>query len=192
MEKERNLASVEERAYQIRIENEYTQKEFAKILDVSISYVSNWENGYNEITIPILNKICNAWNVSFDYMMGFTTKKNNVSKILIVDRKYLGKRLREIRKNENLTQEKMAKKINTYRFLISDYETGRKSISTADLKQICETFGYSADWCVGKISDCIRYKPVHKLKAKDMKELIQVKQKEAQVCSFLDITLRNR
>ena len=192
MEKERNLASVEERAYQIRIENEYTQKEFAKILDVSISYVSNWENGYNEITIPILNKICNAWNVSFDYMMGFTAKKNNVSKILIVDRKYLGKRLREIRKNENLTQEKMAKKINTYRFLISDYETGRKSISTADLKQICETFGYSADWCVGKISDCIRYKPVRKLKAKDMKELIQVKQKEAQVCSFLDITLRNR
>ena len=179
MEKERNLASVEERAYQIRIENGYTQKEFAKILDVSISYVSNWENGYNEITIPILNKICNAWNVSFDYMMGFTTKKNNVSKILIVDRKYLGKRLREIRKNENLTQEKMAKKINTYRFLISDYETGRKSISTADLKQICETFGYSADWCVGKISDCIRYKPVRKLKAKDMKELIQVKQKEA-------------
>ena len=89
------------------------------------------------------------------------------------------KRLKEIRKNEGLTQEKMAKRINTYRFLISDYETGRKSISTADLKQICETFGYSADWCVGKISDCIRYKPVHKLKAKDMKELIQVKQKEA-------------
>ena len=105
-------------------------------------------------------------------MMGFSKKKNGTSKIEEVDKKYLGKRLKEIRKNEGLTQEKMAKRINTYRFLISDYETGRKSISTADLKQICETFGYSADWCVGKIKDCIRYKPVKKLKARDVKGLI--------------------
>lgn len=171
MEKERNLASIEEKTYQIRITNGYTQKEFAKILNVSTSYVSNWENGYNEITIPILNRICNVWNVSFDYMMGFSTN-NATNKIKDVDKKYLGRKIREIRKQEGLTQEKMAKKINTYRFLISDYETGRKSISTADLKQICETFGFSADWCVGKINECIRYKPVKKLKAKDMKNLI--------------------
>ena len=172
MEKERNLASIEEKAYQLRITKEMTQKEFAKMLDVSISYVSNWENGYNEITIPLLNKICNICDVSFDFMMGFSKKKNGTSKIEEVDKKYLGKRLKEIRKNEGLTQEKMAKRINTYRFLISDYETGRKSIRTADLKQICETFGYSADWCVGKIKDCIRYKPVKKLKARDVKGLI--------------------
>ena len=171
MEKERNLASIEEKTYQIRITNGYTQKEFAQILNVSTSYVSNWENGYNEITIPILNRICNVWNVSFDYMMGFSTN-NATNKIKDVDKKYLGRKIREIRKQEGLTQEKMAKKINTYRFLISDYETGRKSISTADLKQICETFGFSADWCVGKINECIRYKPVKKLKAKDMKNLI--------------------
>lgn len=172
MEKERNLASIEEKAYQIRIKKEMTQKEFAKMLDVSISYVSNWENGYNEITIPLLNKICNTCDVSFDYMMGFSKKKNNTIKLVEVDKKYLGKRLKDIRRNEGLTQEKMAKRINTYRFLISDYETGRKSISTADLKQICETFGYSADWCVGKINECIRYDPVRKIKAKEVKNMI--------------------
>ena len=174
MEKERNLASIEEKAYQLRITKEMTQKEFAKMLDVSISYVSNWENGYNEITIPLLNKICNICDVSFDFMMGFSKKKNGTSKIEEVDKKYLGKRLKEIRKNEGLTQEKMAKRINTYRFLISDYETGRKSISTADLKQICETFGYSADWCLGKLNKKIKYKTNKKIKPKEIKKLIKV------------------
>ena len=147
MEKERNLASVEEKAYQIRIKKEMTQSEFAKLLGISTSYVSNWENGYNEITVVLLNKICNTCYVTFDYMMGLS-KKNNSNVVMLdeIDKKYLGKRLKDIRRNAKLTQEKMAKKINTYRFLISDYETGRKSISTADLKQICETFGYSADW----------------------------------------------
>ena len=173
MEKERILATVEEKAYQIRISKEMTQTEFAQLLDVSTSYVSNWENGYNEITIPILNKICNNFNVTFDYMMGFGRKSNiSVFKVMEIDKKFLGKRLRAIRKKEGLTQEKMAKKINTHRFLISDYETGRKTISTADLKQICETFGYSADWCVGKINECIRYDPVRKIKAKEVKNMI--------------------
>lgn len=173
MEKERNLASIEEKAFQLRIREDLTQNEFAKLLGVSTSYVSNWENGYNEIPIVLLNKICNLCNVGFDYMMGLSKKKSiNIVKLDSIDKKYLGKRLKDIRKVEGLTQEKMAKKINTYRFLISDYETGRKTISTADLKQICETFGYSADWCVGKLEECVRYKPVRKMKAKDMKEMI--------------------
>lgn len=174
MEKERNLASIEEKAYQLRIKKEMTQKEFAKMLDVSISYVSNWENGYNEITIPLLNKICNICDVSFDFMMGFSKKKNNTSKIIEVDKKYLGKRLKEIRKNEGLTQEKMAKRINTYRFLISDYETGRKSISTADLKQICETFGVSADYIVGNIDTNIKREKKVKIRTKDIKEKLNI------------------
>lgn len=173
MEKERNLASIEEKAYQIRLKMEMTQSEFAKLLGISTSYVSNWENGYNEITVALLNKICNTCHVTFDYMMGLSKKKNsNVVRLDEIDKKYLGKRLKDIRRNAKLTQDKMAKKINTYRFLISDYETGRKSISTADLKQICETFGYSADWCVGKLDECVRYKPVEKLKTKEMKEMI--------------------
>lgn len=173
MEKERNLAFVEEKAYQLRINMKLTQGEFAKLLGISTSYVSNWENGYNEITVALLNKICNLCSVSFDYMMGFSRNiHNNIKMIQEIDKKYLGQRLREIRKSEKLTQEKMAKRINTYRFLISDYETGRKSISAADLKQICETFGYSADWCVGKLDQCIRYKPIKKMKTKEMKELI--------------------
>ena len=164
MEKERILAQVEENAYKLRIKLGFTQRDFAHLLGVSASYVSNWENGYNEIPVAVLNKICNLGNVSFDYMLGITKKNNlDVDKLEVIDKKYLGKMLRSIRKMEGLTQEKMARKIHTYRFLIS---------RTADLKEICETFGYSADWCVGKRGVCIRYKPVKKIEAKEVKKLI--------------------
>ena len=39
MEKERNLAFVEEKVYQMRLKMNVTQYEFAKLLDVSTSYV---------------------------------------------------------------------------------------------------------------------------------------------------------
>ena len=93
MEKERNLASIEEKAFQLRIREDLTQNEFAKLLGVSTSYVSNWENGYNEIPIVLLNKICNLCNVGFDYMMGLSKKKNmNIVKLDSIDKKYLGKK----------------------------------------------------------------------------------------------------
>ena len=64
MEKERNLASVEEKAYLIRIEKGLTQGQMAQLLGISTSYVSNWENGYNEITIVLLNKtICSFMDI---------------------------------------------------------------------------------------------------------------------------------
>lgn len=176
MEKEvRNLATVEERTYNIRLHMHLTQREFANILGISASYVSNWENGYNEVTVVLLNKICNMANVSFDYMMGLSNSINdNIIKVEYIDKKYLGAKIREIRKANKCTQEKLANKINTHRFLISDYETGRKAISVADLKQICETFGYSADYCVGKLKTCIKYEPVNKIKTKEIKELVNV------------------
>ena len=91
MEKEvRNLAITEEKAYHIRMHLKVTQREFANLLGVSASYVSNWENGYNEITIVMLNKICNLGNTTFDYMMGLSDVINplvhsieNVDKMLL-------------------------------------------------------------------------------------------------------------
>lgn len=41
MEKERNLAFVEEKSYQMRLKTNLTQYEFAKLLGISTSYVSN-------------------------------------------------------------------------------------------------------------------------------------------------------
>lgn len=47
-------------------------------------------------------------------------------------------------------------------------------ISTADLKQICETFGVSADYIVGNLSENINRKKKIKIKTKEIKEKISI------------------
>ena len=45
-------------------------------------------------------------------------------------------------------------------------------MSTADLKQICEVFGYSADYIVGNTLECLKYKVKNKIKTKEIREMI--------------------
>ncbi len=165
MEKERNLADVEAKALDIRLQSNMTQRQLARELNVSPSYVSNWENGYNELNIQTLNKFCNYYNVCFDYMFGLSNiNHTNIIKVEKISLDVLGSRLRNIRKELKLTQDKTAEKMVTNRSLISYYELGRKMMSTADLKQFCKVFGCGADYCVGRLDNIIYYKPVDKIK----------------------------
>ena len=176
MEKEfRNITEVEARARNIRIRSGLTQKQFGDILGISKSYVSDIENGYTGLSVNHLNIICNHYYVSFDYLMGFTDKINRkVIKVEKIDLKLLGSHIREIRKELGFTQDKLAQKLNISRTLVTHYEKGIRTISTADLKGFCELSGYSADWCVGKLNKKIKYKTNKKIKPKEIKELIKV------------------
>lgn len=175
MEKEhRNITIVEENARDIRIDNGLTQKEFGEILGISKSYVSDIENGYTGLSIEQINTICNYADVSFDYMFGFMSHVDpEVIKIEKINLKILGSHLKEIRTKElNMSQEALAQELSIHRTMITYCEAGKKTISTACLKQICELSGYSADYCVGKLNQNKRIKQTKKIKAKEYKELI--------------------
>ena len=176
MEKEvRNITDVEARARNIRIKHGLTQKEFGHILGISKSYVSDIENGYTGLSIEHINTICNNYNVSFDYMFGFCERINrNIIKVEKIDLKLLGSHIKEIRKELGFTQDKLSQKLNISRPLVTHYEKGIRTISTADLKGFCELTGASADWCVGKLNKRIKYKTNKKIKPKEIKELMEV------------------
>ena len=176
MEKEdRNLAIPEENARNLRISLGLTQAEFGEILGISKSYVSDIENGYTGLNINHINKICNYASVSFDYILGFSKEINkNIIKIEHINLKIMGEKLKEIRKELNFTQEKLASKLNIARSFWSHYEKGIRTIKTADLKQICEISGYSADYIVGKLKEKARIKIIKKIKPKEIKELMEV------------------
>lgn len=48
----------------------YTQKNFAEMLGVKNSAVSNWENGQNSIDIETLFRACEIFNVTLNDMYG--------------------------------------------------------------------------------------------------------------------------
>ncbi len=60
-----------------------------------------------------------------------------------------GKRIREIRKNNGLTQEEFSKKTGIPRVTICKYESEFLDLSTKAITAICKAFNVSADYLLG-------------------------------------------
>lgn len=153
----KNITIIEERIIDLRIESNYNQGDIAKIMNVSSSLISMWERGYANISLKQIIKFCSIYQVSLDYILGLTNIKNNpnykYNYINKLDLKYLGLKIKEIRKKARLSQQEFALKIHTKRSSISYYEIGKMMISTADLKEICLKFNCSSDYLIGNISE---------------------------------------
>ena len=153
-----NLTIIEIRIRSLRERLGYSQNKVANNLGISRSLIASWENGYANISLKQLIKLASFYQVPLDYLLGIIDKVDHYSYHYIdnMDLMLIGKRLWEIRKSEHLTQEKFAQRLDTKRSSISYYEIGKMMISTADLKQICEVFGVSADYVVGNIDTNIK------------------------------------
>lgn len=65
------------RLKQLRLSNNLTQTEMAKILGTSQPSYQKWEKGVRTPTPKNLEKIANFFNTSVDYLLGKTDIKNN-------------------------------------------------------------------------------------------------------------------
>lgn len=61
-----------------------------------------------------------------------------------------GERLRELRENKNLTQKQLAKILNTDQQAISRYEREQIDLSTNFILKVCDYFGVTADYLLGR------------------------------------------
>lgn len=60
------------RLLQLRTSSGEKQPALAELLDVSITQISEMENGKKGTTLPKLALICQHYNVSADYLLGLT------------------------------------------------------------------------------------------------------------------------
>ena len=97
-----------------REELELKRKDLAKFFKLSPSTISGWEIGKDTIPIRRLIKYANYFNLSLDYLFGITDI-NKEYKPITLDLKVIGKNLRNLRKNNTLTQQQIADKLNTHR-----------------------------------------------------------------------------
>ena len=173
---DKNLTIVEIRIKFLRDLKGLTQTELAKKLNITQALVNSWEHGYANISLKKLINLSYFYQVPLDYILGLTNsfKHEHYTFINKLDLKYLGGKIRLIRKSNDLTQEEFATKLNTKRSSISYYENGKMTMSSADLKDICDTFGFSADWCCGTTKECFRHKPKIKVKPEDEKAFISI------------------
>ena len=136
---------------ELREEKNMSQINIAKVLKIDNSLYAKYEKEYEIIPIKHLNNLCNYFNVSIDYLFDFTVKKNYEVNNNVIDKAKIGERLKNIRKENKLTQVKLAKELNTSQSVIAEYEKGKNLIATPFLYTICKKYHVSADYLLGKI-----------------------------------------
>ncbi len=138
-----------EKLKSIRDEKEITQEIIAKHLGIHKGLYSQYETEYSIIPLKHLITICDYFKVSMDYILNFS-QTNNYNKLnMEMNKTKTGTRLKEFRKSQKLTQEKLAEILNTTHSVIADYERGRYLIATPFLYTICKNYHISADYMLG-------------------------------------------
>lgn len=137
----------------LRMEANLTQKELSEILKINRVQYNQYENNYNTIPIKHLISIADYFQVSIDYILELRKKRSYIKIADKVDSKKAGIRLKEFRKEFKLTQNKLAKQLNTNQSVIANYERGRTLIATPFLYTICQKYNISADYLLGKTNE---------------------------------------
>ena len=145
------------RLKELRDEKNISQQDIAKYLKIDNSLYAKYEKEYYVIPIKHLNTLCNYFNVSFDYLFGLTNKLNYKENINEIDCLKSGNRIKEFRKENKITQERLASELNMARSALANYERGRTVIATPFLYTICKKYQISADYLLGKIDEKITF-----------------------------------
>lgn len=64
-----------DRIRNLREDNEYTQKEIAKILNCDVSLYSKYERGEREIPVWAIIKLAEFYNTSTDYLLELSNER---------------------------------------------------------------------------------------------------------------------
>lgn len=141
------------RLKELRESNNLDLQDLSTLLNFEKDTYGKYEREYIIIPIKHLNTLCNYFDVSIDYIFGFTNKTNYNNYQKEIDTKKVSKRLKEFRKDNNLTQEKLAKLLNVVKGTIGNYESARALIATPFLYTICKKYNISADYLLGKVDE---------------------------------------
>ena len=135
---------------ELRIDADLQQEEIAKILKVKRNTYSKWENYINDMPLEKANDLANFYKVNIDYLFGLTKNRIDILGTLKLDYSVLAPRLLELRKEYNISQSELCKKLGLSQRLYSYYETGKRIPKTLKLLVIAQFYNVSVDYLVGR------------------------------------------
>ena len=139
------------RIYDLRVDNDLTQKQIAKLLNITEDMYYNFEQGRSNFPLDKLELFTKLFKVSFDYITGLSNEKNYYK--IPMDYNILKTRLKKIRKEFNLSQENVASIIGDKQTTYCNYETGYSKITISKLYLISKHYNVSIDYFLGKTNN---------------------------------------
>jgi len=141
----------ENRLEDLKDEKNLKSKEVANYLNVHESTYSEWE--HNKIPIPTkrLIQLANFYKVNIDYMLKLSNSKKHINtNNQNIDLKSIGERLRNIRKDLNLTLRELGQELNISFSALASYERGEHLIQSDTLITLSKISNYSIDYILGR------------------------------------------
>ncbi len=135
----------------LRIDNDLTIKEMAKIIGVSVDNFFDYANGRSNFPLDKLNKFVNYFKTSFDYVTGLSNVKMNYQNK--INLKLLQKRLKEVRLQSHYSQAMAANIIGDKQSTYWNYENGVSVIPISKLYLLAAFYNVSIDYFVGKTNN---------------------------------------
>ncbi len=139
----------------VRIRTNISQKEISQVLNISNYTYSHYETQDSLIPLKHLITFANYFNVSLDYLFNFTSKVNYPDLSKNLNLITMGNNLKTFRKNNKITQNKLAKQLCIARSILSEYEHGNYLISTSTLYTLCKIYNISADYLLYSTKELI-------------------------------------
>ena len=133
----------------LREYNNYTQEEISKKLNFNRKTYSDYEIQKNLIPIEKLCLISEFYNVSLDYIVGLSFKKELSGIRTKFDINKLCSNIKKYRLKNNMTQKELAQKLSFSDRTISSYETGKRLITIDVLISLSQLFNVTLDELVG-------------------------------------------
>ena len=143
---------IESRIKDLRIENNYTQRELAAKIGLTPKMISFYEKGERVPPLDIIVKLVQIFNVSSDYLLGLSDKRypdeDLGGRSPHIENRF-GKILSDYRRTNDISISDFSKKIGVSKDLLSQIEFGIYTPSLELLRKISELTGYSIDYLTG-------------------------------------------
>lgn len=133
----------------LREDNDATQQDIADFLKISRGNYAMYECGSNIIPLELLDKLSIKYQVSMDYLVGLSRKKNN-GNIKPMNKYKMCENLKLERNKQKLTQTQIADHLGITQSHYATYETGRNIIPITKLIKLSKLYNTSIDYLLDK------------------------------------------
>lgn len=140
------------RIYDLRVDNDITQRQMANILNTTRDTYAQWERGFCNFPLKEINTFANYFNISLDYITGLTNIKENYA-CKNPNLKAIPIKIKKMRILHKYSQEELCAMINLKQRTYSGYETGRSKTPLYVLYLLAKTYNVSLDYLIGRKKD---------------------------------------
>ena len=134
------------RLKKLREEHGVKQKDLALFLNITQATLSNWERGRHDIDSKSLIKLADYFNVTTDYILGFS-KIQGLSPSI---EQIADNRIKELRIKKGMKQSELSKVVNVRQTTVSNWENEVTEIDKRSLFALADYFNVTTDYLLGK------------------------------------------